>query len=133
MYKEFDVNSIEAAVDQLDWAIRLLLDYQAYVPAITLAGAAEEILGKKLPEEQSALNQLRKSLSQKLSISKDDIDLNLVRNFLKHGKNGESDTALIPLEGWAMTMITRAMVNLMMLDRSLPSEGLRFHEKYHNR
>ena len=43
---EVEISKIDAAVDQLDWAIRLFLDHHAYVPAITLAGAAEEILGK---------------------------------------------------------------------------------------
>jgi len=46
---EFELTKIDAAVEQLDWAIRLFLDQKAYVPAITLAGAAEEILGKRPP------------------------------------------------------------------------------------
>lgn len=33
---KFEVGKIGAAVDQLDWAIKLFLDYKAYVPAITL-------------------------------------------------------------------------------------------------
>ena len=41
---KYHVTKIDAAVDQLDWAIRLFLDHKAYVPAITLAGAAEEIV-----------------------------------------------------------------------------------------
>jgi hypothetical protein len=40
---EFALSKIDAAVEQLDWAIRVFLD-KAYVPAITLAGAADEIL-----------------------------------------------------------------------------------------
>jgi hypothetical protein len=31
---KFEISKIDAAVDQLDWAIRLLLDHKAYVPAI---------------------------------------------------------------------------------------------------
>ena len=38
---QFELSKIDAAVDQLDWSIRLFLDHQAYVPAITLAAAAE--------------------------------------------------------------------------------------------
>jgi hypothetical protein len=41
-----ELTKIDVAVDQLDWAIRLFLDHRAYVAAITLAGAAEEILGR---------------------------------------------------------------------------------------
>lgn len=46
---EFELSKIDAAVEQLDWAIRLLLDHKAYIPAIGLAAAAEEILGKAVP------------------------------------------------------------------------------------
>jgi hypothetical protein len=38
---EFELSKIDAAVEQLDWAIRLLIDHKAYVPAIALAAAAE--------------------------------------------------------------------------------------------
>ena len=37
---DYSLSKIDAAADQLDWSIRLFLDHQAYVPAITLAGAA---------------------------------------------------------------------------------------------
>lgn len=53
---EYVISKIDAAVDPLDWSIRLFLDHQAYVPAITLAGAAEEIIGETL-SEQSAVRK----------------------------------------------------------------------------
>ena len=40
---------LDAAKLQLETAIELHLDKRAFIPAITLAGAAEEILGKALP------------------------------------------------------------------------------------
>ena len=45
--KNFKINieKNDAATNQLDWAIRLFLDHDEFIPAITLAGAAEEILG----------------------------------------------------------------------------------------
>ena len=55
------VSKIEAAVDQLDWAIRLFIDHKAYMPAITLAGAAEEILGKA--SSQNSAHNIIKDLS----------------------------------------------------------------------
>jgi hypothetical protein len=55
---EFELSKIDAAVEQLDWAIRLLLDHQAYLPAITLAGAAEEILGQAVGD-RAAFAQLK--------------------------------------------------------------------------
>lgn len=47
----YQVGKIDAAADQLDWSIKLFLDHKAYVPAITLAGAAEEIIGQTLGSE----------------------------------------------------------------------------------
>jgi hypothetical protein len=44
---------IDAAVDQLDWAIRLFLDHAAFVPAITLAGAPGEIIGETLGDQST--------------------------------------------------------------------------------
>ena len=38
---KYTVNKIDAAIDQLDWAIKLFIEHKAYVPSITLAGAAE--------------------------------------------------------------------------------------------
>jgi len=47
------LSKIDAAVEQVDWAIRFFLDNQAYIPAITLAGAAEEILGRAVQGDPS--------------------------------------------------------------------------------
>ena len=52
---KYQVTKIEAAVDQLDWAIKLFLDHQAYIPSITLAGAAEEILGESVSSEEESI------------------------------------------------------------------------------
>lgn len=52
------VSKIDAAVHQLDWAITLFLDSEAYIPAITLAGAAEEILGQTL-QDRAVFAQLK--------------------------------------------------------------------------
>jgi hypothetical protein len=40
--------SVDLAVDQLNTAIGLFLNRQSYVSALTLAGAAEELIGKTL-------------------------------------------------------------------------------------
>ena len=53
-----ELSKIDVAVEQLDWAIRLFLDHQAYLPAITLAGAAEEILGQAVGD-RAAFAQLK--------------------------------------------------------------------------
>lgn len=86
---EFELSKIDAAVDQLDWAIRLLLDHKAYVPAITLAGAAEEILGTAAGE-QASFALLKKSLAADFRIPEKVISpsyLNKAKNWLKHWDN----------------------------------------------
>ena len=65
----FDLNRIDAAVDQLDWAIRLFIDHSAFAAAITLAGAAEEILGRAAAS-RSAFEQLKTKFSNDFSYQK---------------------------------------------------------------
>ena len=126
---EFHVSKIEAAVDQLDWAIRLFLDHRAYIPAITLAGAAEEVIGAALPDE-SAFTVLKRKLAAEHGLSEkvvSQLHLNKAKNWLKHwdGLN-EDETVWIELETEAVQYIARALSNLVQHDRSLPSEGPRF-------
>ena len=64
----YKLTKIGVAVDQLDWSIKMLIDYSAYVPAIALAGAAEEVLGR-LVGEQAAFYQLRIKISADHNIS----------------------------------------------------------------
>jgi hypothetical protein len=71
---EFELSKIDAAVEQLDWAIRLFLDHQAYLPAITLAGAAEEILGQAVGD-RAAFAQLMTTFGGRLDISEKIISL----------------------------------------------------------
>lgn len=102
---ECEVSKTEAAVEQLDWAIRLFLDHQAYRPALTLAGAAEDILGKAVGD-CAALHRLKSTNPQ--------TDLNKARNWLKH----PTDPQEIRLD-WldaAVQMIGRALSNLTVHD-----------------
>jgi hypothetical protein len=64
---EFELSKIDAAVEQLVWAIRLFLDRQAYLPAITLAGAAEEILGQAVGDRLRLLGSRRPSPAVSIS------------------------------------------------------------------
>ncbi len=125
----FTLAKIDAAVDQLDWAITLLLDHRAYLASITLAGASEEILGKCVPGA-SAHTQLKESLSEKFNLSQREVSdnhLNRARNWLKHSAVGDPfETATFELEAEATQIISRAISNLMSIDRSLPSQGQRF-------
>jgi hypothetical protein len=126
---EYEVSKIEAAIDQLDWSIRLFLDYQAYIPAITLAGAAEEVIGGAL-SETSALTVLKRELSAEHGLSGkvvSQLHLNKTKNWLKHWDGlRDNETVWIELETEAVQYIVRALANLVQHDRSLPSEGPRF-------
>jgi hypothetical protein len=128
---EFELTKIDVAVDQLDWAIRLFLDHRAYVPAITLAGAAEEILGKPLAEH-AAVNVLKKKIAPEYSLLEKVIvesHLNKTRNWLKHRNDCVDEEKLRPeLDTEAIQYIVRALANLVGHDGSLPSEGPRFLE-----
>lgn len=126
---EDTLSKIDAAVDQLDWAIRLFLDRQAYVPAITLAGAAEEILGQMLGDK-SALAQLKARLGALTGLPEKVISqdhLNRGKNWLKHWQGLRDDeTIALDLEAEAIQYILRGLTNLIGHGRPLPGEGARF-------
>jgi hypothetical protein len=126
---EFELSKIDAAVDQLDWAIRLFLDHKAYVPAIVLAGSAEEVLGKAVGD-QAAFQLLKRKFSTDLSMPEKEASqahLNKAKNWLKHW-DGRTDEEKIRLEldEEAIQYIVRALTNLATHDNSQPSEGPRF-------
>jgi hypothetical protein len=128
---EFALSKIDAAVDQLDWAIRLFLD-KAYVPAITLAGAADEILGGAVGNRAASkiLNQTfaaRFSSMSETEVSKALKALNNAKNWLKHWRGrADKEKILLQLDEEAIQYILRALANLIAHDASLPSEGPRF-------
>jgi len=127
----YQVSKIDAAVDQLDWAIRLFLDHQAYVPAITLAGAAEEIVGEAVSSE-AAFRILKKSLSEKTGIEEKVVSqehLNKTKNWLKHWKEMKDEEFVeIELETEVIQYLVRAITNLVTHNNSLTSETPRFFE-----
>jgi hypothetical protein len=129
----FDVQPIEAAVDQLDWAIRLLIDHQAYVPAITLSGAANGILENCLRGfggADTAHSTLTNALSASGYGSPDQIGkiMNAARNYLKHGTVELIDPSDVDLKSEAVQQVTQAIINLLRLEKSFTSETVRFFE-----
>lgn len=128
---DYSLSKIDAAVDQLDWSIRLFLDHHAFVPAITLAGAAEEIIGEILGDE-SVFSLVKKNLAADLNLPEKVISqahMNRAKNWLKHWKEiKDEETINVDLEGEAIQYIVRALTNLILHDQSLPSEGPRFFD-----
>lgn len=126
---EFEISKVDAAVEQLDWAIRLFLDHKAYVPAIALAGAAEEVLGQAVAD-RAAFAVLKAKLATDFSLPEKVVSqdhLNKARNWLKHW-DGHTDNEKVRLEldEEAIQYIVRALTNLANHDGSSPSEGPRF-------
>ena len=126
---EFELSKIDAAVDQLDWAIRLFLDHKAYVPAITLAGAADEVLGQAVGS-RAVFDVLKKKFAADFSLPEKVVSqahLNRAKNWLKHWDGRTDDEKIrLELEEEALQYIVRALTNLAAHDASQPSEGPRF-------
>jgi hypothetical protein len=115
---EVEISKLDAAVEQLEWAIKLFLDHQAYIPAITLAGAAEEILGRAVGD-RAAKPALQKTLAPRYETTEQEVAtiLNLTRNWLKHWDVGnETEKGLLELDKEALQLINRALSNLTVYD-----------------
>lgn len=109
------VNKLDAAVEQIEWAISLLIDHDAFLPAITLAGAAEEIFGKR--SGRPILNQMA-NLADTMRAGQGKqfiIIFNEIRNWLKH-HNTENN------EPWMMDFDPRTAA-VFMVDRALANHS----------
>jgi hypothetical protein len=106
-----------------------LLDHQAYVASITLAGAAEEILGQA-NADYPVFTELKCVLAAKHALPEKEVSqshLNRARNWLKHwDKTHDNETDEFEVESEAIQYIMRGMVNLYRHSQSLPPEGIRF-------
>ena len=120
------LTALDAARDQLDWAIRLLIDHRALISALTLAGAAEEMLGKQR-QDGTALRQLAESLAATTGVPVRTLineHLNGPKNWFKHGSDAPSQE--IELQGHVVMMIVRAGINLKALGVPNTAEMTRF-------
>ena len=144
----------EAAKTQLDRAIRLFLDEEDYVSCITLAGAAEGMMGEKLTkkgydhavasqakgyaqllteEQREALRHPKKSFERSMI---DDWDI--VRNWLKHHRSeAEYLDIRMPKDCMyiAFDMVERASTNYMQLFGDITVQMQRFfdfQDQYHD-
>lgn len=117
---------ISLAQEQLDVALEFFLSKRSMVSALTLAGAAEEILGRALQQcgkkttlqyEHSVIEPVESFLRRQPFLWKDFIDeRNRVRNAAKH-MGAQSDTQVVAdLEDEALWMLVRACDNHKRLD-----------------
>jgi hypothetical protein len=134
-------NRVDLATEQLDVALSLFLEKQSLVSALTLAGAAEEILGKALSHggEKNSLDWKyeavepthimlhRKPLSKADFISVE----NRARNAAKHMGAANEPTVTLDLEDAAIWVIVRACDNFDRLNLPRTARMAQFENWFH--
>ena len=128
MTKPYEVPPIHAAGIQLQWAIRLFLDHQAFVPAITLAGAARGMLEVLLGQQATSATAFASVKESNGFGTTDDIGkaINAPRNFLKHAFDRAFDANGADLQSMAISEIILATINLARLDKAILPETPNF-------
>ena len=96
------------------------MDKACYIPSITLAGAAEEILGKMLSPDRAAVTQLSHALIERYKLEMTSFELkknhlNKPRNSLKHNACNEERSIEIDPEIESINMLARALSNHVSL------------------
>lgn len=128
----------QIAEHQLDRAIRLLLDEQDAISALTLAGAAEEILGAqvKLAGDKHSVGsfvdeclQVGQRLGENWKYNEFADMLNFTRNALKHYADGED---VCVTSEYACHLIDRAIENLRKLSLELTQQMRRYCDWRHS-
>lgn len=104
------------AKTQIDTAIQLFLSDADFISALTLAGAAEEILGSFIKREKNThiLGELhawyQETMEQQIDYGTFSRNANFTRNSLKHANEPLEDT--VEVFRWeTVQMLMRAMVN----------------------
>jgi len=128
---------LKAAETQLERALTLYLEGTDYLSAITLAGAAEEPLGKMLEKsggkhqlhsDSSAMAVVHLHLFDERLEAKDAIShINMVRDWLKHFRDG-SDLEFDARER-ASEIIDRAVSNYFHLTGNESTQMRQFMER----
>jgi hypothetical protein len=118
-----EISKVEVAISQLDTAISFYLENSNLISAVTLAGAAEEILGKLVIKEGkvSAFNEVLERLccAHEAAFNEEPsrkvyADLrNGIRNEFKHRCSGED--LQVDLDKEASQLIKRAIANYKKL------------------
>jgi hypothetical protein len=128
----------EIAELQLDRAIRIFLDEEDFISAITLAGAAEEILGELLERQgktsslTAIVNEcvhLGKAIGYEWKVGTFKQMMNFFRNEMKHHHKDEGfDNMPVPVEA-VHEIINRAAENLRRLTGTQSEQVQRFNSR----
>ena len=115
------LHKLEIAKRQLELSAELYFSDADYLAVITLAGAAEEVLGGLLRRTGSvAMIDYFVSLDRELTGGRDfgaaGKEVNRARNAVKHARDSEEDE-LNAEPGEAIAMLGRAVVNYVLLTK----------------
>lgn len=113
------LHKIEIARRQIEVAAELFFAERDFLAVVTLAGAAEEILGSLIkrvgePAMIDHLLDLDKLLTGGRSFSVVNKEVNGIRNALKHANDPSEDEIEVEA-GEAISMLSRAVVNYVLL------------------
>lgn len=128
----------DIASSQLETALRLYFEGQDYFSVITLAGNADEILGKILKAKgvEDSLEATKKSVAavyqylfnEKLSQKEIADRANRAKNAIKHGI-GATPTVTFDAVEEAKDMLNRAIDNYWLLENELTSAMMKFQRE----
>lgn len=119
------LSQIEIAVHQLEKSISLFINEKDFICTITLAGAADGILGGLLKKQGKKTTHdqhkeiLRKHNHGLTDKELNDLHLNMVRNEFKHVTRDENETKDYALETESILYITRGISNYILLKQEL--------------
>ncbi|NIK31400.1 hypothetical protein FHY15_000496 [Xanthomonas arboricola] len=113
------ISKSEIAKRQIETACAVFLSGGDYLSVVTLAGAAEEILGSLLKRAGKShmmdhLVELDKKLSGGRKFSEVSDEVNRARNALKHARDASEDLVEVA-PGEADAMLVRAIANYVVL------------------
>lgn len=117
---QMKIKKIDVAVNHLRLAIELFLNGRDQLSVVTLAGAAEEILGRYAERKKNTpmIEILYSALRQDISPDSKSCDfkrnvLNGVKNTIKHFNDKEEEIIDVDPETEALAMMVRAIYNLL--------------------
>ena len=128
-----EITQLQAACQQLDRAMILVLEEKDYVSAVTLACATESMIGEYLREcgtegmTDILKGSLHKITGEELSQKAiNDQYINNLRNFLKHARPDPRAKESFGMQHEAINAVVRAFGNIALLDELLPVSSSRF-------
>ena len=126
--KERNYESECIALEQLECALNMYFE-KKYFAAVTLAGSAEEILGKlaKHQKKENSIDALKKAACQihkrlygeEINVKHIADRTNYARNKLKHVNPGVEPMVTINAEEEAVVMLSRAIDNYWLVKEQL--------------